>query len=152
MAIILKRTPEKIIERGYYRTEEGMITRIPKSLRNPTLRRLCHLNFYFRFREGTPDLINEPAKSVKFIMKRLGYTSRTAYDYYNALIHINFFPDALHNEMGKNLGEIFKKLEEEGKDFTEILKQKQSPPPNNAPSDTLQSANRPHNTHQHSNR
>jgi len=124
----------------------------PKSLRNPTLKRLCRLNFHLRIREDTPDLLNEPSKSVKFIMNKLGYTRRTAYDYYNALIHINFYPDAVFNKMGEGVGWIFKKLEDEGKDFTEIIKQKQSPHLDNSLSKILQSANHPQSIHQHPNR
>jgi len=117
----MKRTPIKIIERGDFRRKDGKLIPVPKSIRNPSLRRLCYLNYHFIFREDTPDLLNEPSKSIKFIMKEFGFCTRTAYDYYNALVHIHYFPSTLKNEMNNIKNRVMKSVIKDGMDITKIF-------------------------------
>ena len=79
------------------------------------------MNFKLIFDESTPDLMNEPDKSVKFIMERLKINSRTAYDYYNALIHIHFYPSTLKNELNNLKNNIIQSAIKDGMDVIKIF-------------------------------
>jgi len=91
--ILLKRTPEKILERGKPIKINRLEFYFPKGVRHKTLRYLCHLNFLLMFVPDTPDLIKNPKECIEFIMIWTRLKKRAAYDYYNALLYINYLPD-----------------------------------------------------------
>lgn len=91
----LKRTPEKIMERGDRKTKNGTIFYMPKGIRSRTLKILCHFNYKLAFIHTTPDLLEQPKECVEYIMRYTGFSRRTAYDYYNALLYINHLPRAV---------------------------------------------------------
>ena len=118
----LERTKERIIERGYYRSPKGKIHYIPKGLRSNILKKLCHVNFLLMFNEDTPNLKNEPKKSIEYIMHICNVSKRTAYDYYTSLLHINYCPQEVYNAIRDRLEIIIKDLEKRGIDPAKALK------------------------------
>lgn len=52
---------------------------------------------------STDDLVNNPVKCVKYIMKTLHMTKRTAYDYYTALLYINHHYEAYKDYIYDNI-------------------------------------------------
>ena len=119
----MKRTPEKILERGLYKSPKGIYYYIPKGLRNEILKRLCHVNFRLIFDETTPNLLNQPKESVDYIMRICRVSKRTAYDYYTALLYINYHPSMVNNQMLKTEAKMFENFEKDGIDHSEIFKQ-----------------------------
>ena len=119
----MKRTSEKILERGLYKSPKGKYYYIPKGLRCKSLKNLCHVNFLLFSNETTPSLLNQPKESVDYIMRICKVSKRTAYDYYTALLYINYHPSMVNNKMLELRAKMIWDFEKDGIDYSEIFKQ-----------------------------
>ena len=83
-----------------------------------------HVNFLLIFNEETPSLLNQPKKCVDYIMHICHVSRRTAYDYYTALLYINYHPKLLERVLSEQLGVMAQALEKGGIDPSKTLKVK----------------------------
>ena len=80
----------------------------PKSIRNKSLRKLLIIDASFSFYSEDSGmkksmLIDNQKKCIEYIMKTLKVNQRTAYDYYNTLLYINYLPKYAHQAIAEQL-------------------------------------------------
>jgi hypothetical protein len=135
----MKRTTEKVIERSHQTLERGTVVIFPKGIRTKTLKFLCHLNYWFFYHDPESNIIDNSKQTIEQIMKMLGVSKRTAYDYYTALINLHYFPEFFQRRQRLSQRKQILDFEKEGIDYFEFIKQLQSSSQNSSASDAPQS-------------
>lgn len=114
----MKRNNENMLKKAEYMPG-------PKSIRNKSLRNLLVLNnialipnkdVIIKF----DDILNNPRNCVVAIMNALRVSERTAYDYYNTLLYLHYYPEAVldccQKEAQKKISALLNNIPASGSD------------------------------------